>query len=81
MDGIETRADGACALKLRVKAPPDKGAANAAVIALIAKTLRVPKSSLTIVTGTTTRTKTIAFAASRDSVPALLEPLASAAGK
>ena len=46
-------------LRVRVKAVPDKGKANAAVIALLAKALSVPKSAMTLVSGDTARLKTI----------------------
>ena len=44
-------------LKLRVKAAATEGAANAAVIALLAKALRIPKSAIRIVAGETGRLK------------------------
>jgi len=53
------RDDGSAVLRMRVKAVPDKGKANAAVIALLAKALGVPKSSVTLVSGDTARLKTI----------------------
>ena len=48
-------ADGA--VRVWVTAPPDKGKANQAVIALIAKTLGVPKSAVALVRGETARQK------------------------
>lgn len=59
IEGFETLADGTSVLRVRVAAVPDKGKANAAVIALLAKALRVPKSSITVVAGETARLKTI----------------------
>lgn len=59
IDGVETRDDGATVLRLRVAAVPDKGKANAAVIALLAKSLGVPKSSMILVSGETARLKTV----------------------
>jgi len=53
------RDDGSAVLRMRVKAVPDKGKANAAVIALLAKALGVPKSAMTLVSGDTARLKTI----------------------
>jgi uncharacterized protein YggU (UPF0235/DUF167 family) len=44
-------------LKLRVSAAASDGAANAAVIVLLAKTLKVPKSSIRIASGETSRVK------------------------
>lgn len=46
-------------LRLRVKAVPDKGKANAAAIALLAKALGLPKSAVTLVAGDTARLKTV----------------------
>jgi uncharacterized protein YggU (UPF0235/DUF167 family) len=40
-------------LRLRVHAAPDKGRANAAVVALLAAALAVPKSRLTLLAGAT----------------------------
>jgi len=48
-------------LWVKVAAPPDKGRANAALIELLAKTLSVPKSDLTLVRGITSRQKVIAI--------------------
>jgi uncharacterized protein YggU (UPF0235/DUF167 family) len=46
-------------LKLRVAAAAADGAANAAVIGLLAKTLKVPKSAVRILRGETARLKQI----------------------
>lgn len=46
-------------LKVWVSAPPADGEANAAVCALIAKAIRVPKRSVQVVRGHTGRTKEI----------------------
>jgi uncharacterized protein (TIGR00251 family) len=45
------------ALKVAVTAAPDKGKANAAVAALIAKALHVPKSAVSVISGATDRRK------------------------
>ena len=47
------------ALKVAVTAPPEKGKANAAVVALLSRLLGVPKSSIEIVRGETSRVKTL----------------------
>ena len=59
IDGPESRDDGSTVLRIRVKAVPDKGKANAAVTALLSKTLGIPKSSVTLVSGETARFKTV----------------------
>jgi len=59
IEGSEMRDDGSAVLRVRVKAVPDRGKANDAVIALLARALAVPKSSVTLVSGETARLKTI----------------------
>lgn len=66
IEGYETLADGTDVLRIRVSAVPDKGKANAAVIALLAKSLRLPKSSITVTAGETARLKTIRIDADID---------------
>lgn len=46
-------------LKMRVTAPPAKGKANEAVLHLLADTLGIPKSRLTLINGPTCRRKVI----------------------
>ncbi|MEX1050332.1 MAG: DUF167 family protein [Gemmatimonadales bacterium] len=50
------------AIKMRIAAPPVDGAANVELIGFLARRLRVPKSSITLVTGETGRTKRIRVA-------------------
>ncbi|WP_210529398.1 DUF167 family protein [Rubellimicrobium arenae] len=59
IDGPETLADGTCVLRLRTRAVPENGRANAAVIVLLARHLGVPKSAITLVAGDTARLKTL----------------------
>jgi uncharacterized protein YggU (UPF0235/DUF167 family) len=61
IEGVELRDDGSAVLRLRVKAVPDKGRANAAVIALLANALGIPKSAITLTSGDTARLKTLAI--------------------
>lgn len=53
--------DGA-ALRARLAAPPVDGAANAALVELLAARLGVPRRAVSIVRGATSRTKTVAIA-------------------
>jgi uncharacterized protein (TIGR00251 family) len=46
-------------LKVRVSAPPVEGEANAALIALLAKAARRPKSGVSVLSGTTARLKRV----------------------
>ena len=57
IDGIEADSEGEAFLKARVTAVPEKGKANKALILLIAKSLRIPKSSVSLVSGETARKK------------------------
>lgn len=61
VDGIETLANGRSVLKVRVRAIAEGGEANRAVIELLAKALRVPKSNVRVMSGTTSRLKQIAI--------------------
>ena len=54
-DQSVTLVDGA--VQVKVRAPADKGAANEAVIALLAEALGVPPSRITLLRGATSRQK------------------------
>ena len=47
------------ALKVRLQAPPVDGAANEALVQLLAESLGVSQRSVRVVTGATSRTKTV----------------------
>nr|WP_072343424.1 DUF167 family protein [Devosia enhydra] len=61
IEAIETRDDGTCVLRVRVRAVPDRGRANAAVLALLAERLGLTRTSLAIVSGETARIKQVAI--------------------
>lgn len=61
-DGIAALADGRSVLKLRVRAAPEDGAANTAAAAVLAKTLGVAKSAVSLAAGHTARLKTFDIA-------------------
>jgi uncharacterized protein len=75
IEGVEHRDDGSCVLRVRVGAVPDKGKANAAVITLVARTLGLPKSALTLIAGDTARLKTITIAGDPSSLVAAIEAI------
>ena len=62
IEGIETLANDRQVLRIRVTAVPDKGKANKQIIALLAKSLGLPKSSITLKSGETARLKTLHIA-------------------
>ena len=51
--------EGDDALRIRVTAPPEDGRANEAILALLAKALGQPRSSLTLLRGATGREKLV----------------------
>jgi len=59
IDGIETLADGLPILKARVRAVPEKGLANKAILKLLATRLRLPISSVRLLSGDTARRKSV----------------------
>ena len=75
LDGIETLADGRPVLKARVRAAPTEGEANAALIALIAKTLDVPRRTVTLAAGDTARIKRIVIEGDGAALAARLQHL------
>lgn len=73
IDGIGEDAEGRPLLLARVSAPPAEGAANAALIKLIAKAAGARKSDVTIEAGETARVKRIAIAGDAKTLAAALE--------
>ncbi len=59
VEGVETTADGRSHLAARVRAVPEKGAANAALEKLLARALDIPRNSVSVVAGGTSRLKTV----------------------
>ncbi len=59
IDGWDVDDKGRRFLKIRVRAAPIEGRANEALIAFLAKALKLPKSRLSLVTGDTARLKQI----------------------
>ncbi len=59
IEGWMEDGDGKRLLKARVSAPADKGKANQALIELLAREWRIPKTSITLSRGGTSRVKTL----------------------
>lgn len=74
--GLVADAAGAVHLKARVTAIPEDNKANAALVALIAKSLKVAKGGVAIIAGQTSRVKTIEVTGAADDLARRLEDLA-----
>lgn len=59
IERIEADAARTCRLRVRVTAVPEGGRANAALIKLVAKTWRLPASSITLASGARDRNKVL----------------------
>jgi len=57
--GLRAEADGGNVCAVKVTAPPDKGKANAALLKLIAKSLRLPAGKVVLHSGHTSRNKEV----------------------
>jgi uncharacterized protein YggU (UPF0235/DUF167 family) len=62
IQGIVREADGSAALKATVTAVPEAGKANTALLKLLAKTWKLPKTSLSVASGATARRKVVHIA-------------------
>lgn len=59
IDGVMDAADGKRALKVSINAVPEDGKANKALLDFLAKTWKLPKSSLSLLSGHTSRHKLV----------------------
>jgi uncharacterized protein (TIGR00251 family) len=63
------------AIKISLTTPPTDGRANAALIVFLADHLNIPRAHITLVTGATTRTKTLHLEGlTPEALTAALEP-------
>ena len=75
IDGAEQLADGRSVLKVRVRAAPSEGAANAALIKLLAATLDTPPRNVNLAAGASARVKRIKIAGNGAALAATLEKI------
>ncbi|MFM8990055.1 MAG: DUF167 family protein [Alphaproteobacteria bacterium] len=75
LDGVEADAAGRALLRARVSAPPADGEANAALLALLARALGLPRRALALEAGATQRTKRIRIDADARAVAARLDAI------
>lgn len=80
IDGAGATADGATHLDARVRAVPEKGAANAALERLLADWLGLPKRSVSVVGGATSRLKTIRIPGEPAAIAKAIEELLADVG-
>ena len=81
IDGIERLSDGRTVVKVRVRKVAEGGEANRAVTELLAKALGVPKSSVRLVSGGTSRMKQIAVDSDPARLGAILRELTTGTAK
>jgi uncharacterized protein YggU (UPF0235/DUF167 family) len=79
IDGIIRLSDGKPVLQVRVRAVPEAGAANEALIRLLAKSLRVPARSIHLDSGATSRTKILSLTGDLAAIQAGLSRLTQSA--
>jgi len=77
IDGIEHLADGRSVLKVRVRVAPSEGAANAALVRLIAKAVGVPPRDVMLAAGATARVKRLTISGYGPTLIAALEKIAA----
>ena len=75
IEGIELDADGNSFVKARVSAVPEDGKANKALVALLAKKLRIPKGCISFVSGETARKKILRIDGDPEDLKSKLESL------
>ncbi|WOJ88797.1 DUF167 family protein [Methylocapsa polymorpha] len=73
--GVDRLADGKMVLKVRVRALPQDGEANEALIRLFAKALHIPLASVRIEAGASGRVKTLSLAGDPEALQAALSSL------
>jgi uncharacterized protein (TIGR00251 family) len=73
IQGVAAEADGRVALKVQVTAVPEDGKANAALIRLLAKRWRLPRTALSVVQGATDRRKVVLISGEADALRLRLE--------
>jgi hypothetical protein len=73
VDGIGRLSDGREVAVVHIRAVPAEGAANKALIALLAKTLDVPKSAVSIVAGGAARLKQVRIDGDTHALSAMID--------
>src|SRR5262249_28817413 len=77
IDAVEQRDDGQSVLKARVRAAASDGEANAALMALVAHALGVPRRDVSLQSGATSRVKRLLIAGDGPTLAEALEKMVS----
>lgn len=75
LGGVEQLGDGRSVLKARVRAAPAEGEANAALVALLARSLKVAPRDVSLTAGATARIKRLTVAGHGPTLAAALEKI------
>jgi hypothetical protein len=78
IEGVMALPDGASVLKVRVRAAPSEGEANAALIRLLARALGVPPRAVDLVAGASGRIKRLRIAGAGAALAARLDDICAA---
>ena len=73
IEGVLALPGGESVMKVEVRAAPQDGRANKALIALLAEEWRLPKSSMSLVSGASARNKTLLIAGDRERLLARMD--------
>jgi uncharacterized protein len=78
VDGIEHLSDGRAVLKIRVRAVPSDGEANAALVAVMAKSLKIAPRQVSLAAGATARVKRLKIEGDAAALAMALDRIAQA---
>jgi uncharacterized protein (TIGR00251 family) len=78
IDGVAALADGTCVLKVRVRAAPSEGEANAALLRVVAVALLVPARAVSLEAGGRGRVKRLRVSGDGAGLAAALERICGA---
>jgi uncharacterized protein YggU (UPF0235/DUF167 family) len=81
IEGLERLADGSSVVKARVRAAPHEGAANAALLRLLATALDTAPRNVSLAAGATARVKRIKVAGDGARLAAALDLIIAASGR
>lgn len=81
VQGLHESSDGVLSLKVKVRAQPEQGKANAGVIEVLSKALKVPKSRFEVVSGSTQPRKSLLIRGEASDITKKLEKLLADQGE